>query len=366
MRRRIITRILWLFPALLFVSMLVFFITQPQVDLSKLNDQPADIFSVNQLHSQSKLPLFYFTVTSLNEPDTVWKMTGDEKEKLRLNSSWKKYVPAIHFHADNQYHRWLFGDDESGSKGILRGDFGKSAQTGLPVTTQLLPRFCRSFVIVFVSLLLAFFISIPVSVFMVLNPQKLFSKTLHAIFLVLYIAPTFWIAVLLLMLFANPKMFSVFPLSGWPESGSGFLSYCYHLILPVTCYSLGAIAYFTRMLETNLKEILHSEFITTARAKGLAQTKSVFRHALPHAIIPSLTLLGYLFPLAVSGSVIIETVFSIPGMSQMLYQAALAQDVPVLAAICVLSCLLTLTGFLLTEILQAFIDPRLRNYSQPS
>lgn len=369
MRRRILTRIFWLVPALFLVSLLVFFITTSEVDTALLNNlSDSENYSSVSFKNQQreKLPLFYFTVTSLNEPDTLWKISAEQKELLKNNSSWEKFIPAIHFHERNQYQRWLFGSEEENTKGILRGDFGKSIQSGLPVSEMLLPRFIRSFIIVFISLLLAFFMSIPLSIYLVLHPEKIISKFLRSILLALYITPVFWLAVLLLMLFANPNALSIFPLSGWAESGSGFFTYFYHLILPVTCYCAGAIAYFTRMLETNLREVLHKEFLMTARAKGLAEKKSVLRHALPHAVIPALTVLGYLFPMAVSGSVIIETIFGIPGMSQALFQASLAKDVPVLVAVSTLSCALTLVGFLLTEILQAIIDPRLRNSSQLS
>ncbi len=365
MRRRILTRLLWMVPALFVVSLLVFFINASGNQQGNFMDTQSENISSGDFSQQkikNQIPVFYFSVTSLSDPDTIWKMNDDEKELLQKKSSWKKFIPVIHFYCDNQYHRWLFGDNSDGKnyKGILRGDFGVSTETGLPVSQLLYPRFFRSFILVFISMLLAFFISIPLSVYLVLNEQKVISKITRGILLMLYIIPVFWLAILLLMLFANSKMISIFPLSGWPDSGEGFFSYVHHLFLPVMCYTLGAIAYFTRALETNLKEVLHKEFLLTARAKGFDNTQSLLKHALPHAIIPVLTVLGYLFPMAVGGSVIIETIFGIPGMSNALFHAALTKDIPVLAAISTLSCLLTLVGFLLTEILQAFIDPRLR------
>ena len=364
MRRRIITRLLWFLPALFVVSLLVFFINASDKYAGNFQDSILENSSSGdniQREKEKQFPVFYFSVTSLSEPDSIWKMTSEEQRAIK--SSWKNFIPVVHFYSDNQYRRWLFGNSVTNSKGILRGDFGVSKETGLPISEMLYPRFIRSFILVFISMLLAFIISIPLSVYLVLNEGKIIAQIINGVLLIFYIIPIFWLAILLLMLFANPRALSVFPLSGWPESGEGFLSYIHHLFLPVMCYTLGDIAYFTRALETNLHEVLHKEFLLTARAKGFDKTQSLIKHALPHAIIPVLTVLGYLFPMAVGGSVIVENIFGIPGMSQALYHAALTKDVPVLAAISTVSCLLTLLGFLLTEILQAFIDPRLRQTS---
>ncbi len=362
MRSRIITRLLWFLPALFVVSLLVFFINASDKYSGNFEDMMSgNISGENSIQKEKQIPVFYFGVTSLSEPDSIWKMTDGEQRQLE--SSWGKYIPVIHFYPDNQYRRWLFGDPDANSKGIFRGDFGVSKETGLPISEMLYPRFIRSFILVFISMMLAFIISIPLSVYLVLNEGKIIARIINGVLLMLYITPVFWLAILLLMLFANPQLFSVFPLSGWPESGEGFFSYLHHLFLPTMCYTLGAIAYFTRALQTNLREVLHKEFLLTARAKGFDKTQSLIKHALPNAIIPVLTVLGYLFPMAVGGSVIVENIFGIPGMSQALYHAALTKDIPVLVAISSVSCLLTLLGFLLTEIFQALIDPRLRQTS---
>jgi peptide/nickel transport system permease protein len=133
----------------------------------------------------------------------------------------------------------------------------------------------------------------------------------------------------------------------------------WHLILPITCMTYYSFAALSRYMRAGMLEVIRQDFIRTARAKGLSERLVVYRHALRNSLIPIVTLMADLLPALIGGSIVIETIFSIPGMGQLSFEAVLNRDYPLIMAIFTLSTLLTLIGILLADFLYTLVDPRI-------
>lgn len=187
----------------------------------------------------------------------------------------------------------------------------------------------------------------------------------------LYSLPTFWVATLLLMTFANTEMFNILPASGVQPvtgipDGTGFWQTIKlrlpYLIMPTIAYTYSQLAFLSRITRVSTLEIISQDYIRTARAKGLSENKVIYKHAFRNALLPIITVFSNVFPLALSGSVILETIFSIPGMGQQIFHAIATKDYPVIIDVFTLTGILTLLGYLFADILYAIADPRI-NYS---
>ncbi|MEZ5015317.1 MAG: ABC transporter permease [Chitinophagales bacterium] len=294
---------------------------------------------------------------------------------LENKSSWLSYIPVIHFYGYNQYHRWIFGDGNwltgKGSthcRGILRGDFGYSYETKLPVSSVIGERIRWSLLFTLISIILAYIISIPVGIRAAAKKDSLFDRTSSVILFILYSMPSFWVATLLLMTFSNPDMLHWFPASGVqpvtgiPEGTSFFARIRMHLpymVLPTICYTYAQLAFLSRLTRVSTLDAITQDFVRTARAKGLSEKAVIYKHAFRNALLPVITVFANVFPLAIGGSVILETIFTIPGMGQQIFQAITTKDYPVIIDVFTLTGVLTLIGYLFADILYAWADPRI-------
>lgn len=287
-----------------------------------------------------------------------------EKWEIVLHSkpTWRNNAPAISFTTHNQFHRWLFGTEHT--KGIIQGDFGTSYITRQPVLEVFQPKIKWSLLLTLLSLLISLAIAIPLAIYMVRYPSSFASKIVSVYCNFAYATPVFWFATLLLVTLANPSFIKLFPASAVPNNTKvGFLSIfqnAWYLILPLLCYCYASIALLTQTIQSSLKQTLSEPYIKTAFAKGLTERLVIYRHALPNVLLPLITLIANVFPAAISGSVIIENIFSIPGMGNEITHAIFTQNYPVLVAIVMLTGFMTLTGFLLADIFYSLADPRIR------
>jgi len=305
------------------------------------------------------LPFFYFSIGSLAD------IPAGNTELAQ--KSWKRFIPVPLFHKNNQFHRWLFGD-RFGSDGVLRGDFGISYSTGQPVSSLIADRIGWSLLFTLGSVFLAYVISLPLGIHMTLYPESIWTKTWSVLLVILFTLPVFWTATLLLMLFANPGVFAVFPasgvmpLGGYP-AGSTLLEKIQmslpYLIIPTVCYTYSSLAFLSRIFKVTISDILKQDFIRTARAKGLSEYRIVRKHAFRNTLIPVITVFSTVFPASIGGSVILESIFGIPGMGLTIYQSILALDYPVLIAVVLLTGLFTMAGFLISDMLYVLADPRI-------
>jgi peptide/nickel transport system permease protein len=362
MRSYLFRRILLFFPTVLVIALISFIIllNSPGDPVERMMQAggtgeliPSSLQEKQRAELQHKLgldlPVFYFNIHSVSE------------------NGFKKYIPAVSFHLHNQFHRWMFGDGVN-TKGIVCGDFGISYLTQQPVSSLISDRIGWSLFFTLISIFLAYIISIPVGIRAAAQPGSVFDKSSTLILFVLYSLPIFWVATLLLMTFANPDVLYLFPASGvkpvegYPD-GSGLFTKISlsipHLILPTICYTYSSFTFLSRLMRGSMLEILGSDFIRTARAKGLSENKVLWKHALKNSLFPVITVFAHVFPAMIGGSVIIESIFTIPGMGNAIYQGITTQDYPLLIAVFTITGVLTATGYLISDLLYAWIDPRI-------
>lgn len=383
----VLKRILWFIPTLFAVTAIGFILLAnapgDAVNSLVMSSNSGGSLKTTQDIEQQKtywrkqlgldLPLFYFSISRLSDPDTLYKIhdaTTLEKvtNQINITGGYKNYIPKIVWYGShNQYHRWLFGS--SNSKGIIRGDFGISISKKEPVIAIIKDKLIWSLFFSILSIFLAYLISIPIGIKIAHQPNSQFSKVSQFTLFLFYSMPSFFIGVLLLMLFANPDVISIFPPSGIKPIGgyndSASLiekigdSFPY-IILPLICYTYSSLAFISKLTATSISEQLHLDYIKTAKAKGLSNKTILWKHALKNSALPLITVFSSVFPSVIGGSVIIESIFTIPGMGLETVRAIIAQDYPVVIAIITLSAALTIFSYLLADILYAWIDPRIR------
>ena len=280
-----------------------------------------------------------------------------------------------------QYAVWLVGNDwmrvDSGApggevkygtrRGILRGDFGTSFQTRQAVLTVIFARLPNTIYLMVVTLLVALGIAIPAGILSAVKQYSFFDIFVTTFSFAGQAVPDFWLGLILIIVFyawlKNPFTGSaLLPSGGILTIGSNFsipdaLS---HLVLPVATGALGWIAWYSRFLRSSMLDVIHQDYLRTARAKGVPERIVIYKHALRNALIPIVTLFALDLPYLFSGAVFIETIFAWPGMGRLYYQAALQRDYPVLMAVLIIGAALIILSNLLADVLYAALDPRIR------
>ncbi|MDC3050385.1 ABC transporter permease [Flavobacteriales bacterium] len=289
-------------------------------------------------------------------------------EMLSNQSSWKSYIPKIIWYGSkNQYHFWLFGDGDQ-RKGVIRGDFGFSYIDSQPINTKIWDKVWISFSFSLLSVLFAYLISIPLGIYSAYKKDTKFDRITSIVVFVLYSMPGFFIGVLLLYTFANPDTLRWFPVSGIQDPtiydpSWSFMQKVTHrapyFILPLITYTYSSFAFLSRIMRVGVIDVFGQDYIRTARAKGLGESKVVMKHALRNSLLPIITVFANIFPLAIGGSVIIETIFTIPGMGFEIYSSILNSDYPMIVAVFTIIGFLTMIGYLVADILYAVVDPRI-------
>lgn len=257
-----------------------------------------------------------------------------------------------------QYFDWL--------SRVLQLDFGNSMSSDArPVMEKIAERLPLTVGINVVSLALTLLIAVPVGVLSAWKQGSLFDKAMTVLVFLGFAMPGFWLA-LLLMLYTGLEH-QWLPLSGLASLDYASLSpwgkvldLARHLVLPVTVITVGSVAGMSRFMRSSMLEVLRQDFILTAKAKGLPARVIIFRHALRNALLPVITLLGLSVPGLIGGSVIIETIFALPGLGQLFYTAVMARDYPLIMGNLVLGAVLTLLGNGLADIGYGLADPRIR------
>jgi peptide/nickel transport system permease protein len=248
---------------------------------------------------------------------------------------------------------------------FVKLDFGTSFVDGRKVSNKILERIPITLIINFLSLLLIFLIAIPIGVFSAAKQYSLFDKLSTVFVFIGFSTPTFWLALLLMILFG--VTLGMLPISGVQSidvSEMGPLQrgwdWIRHLILPVGISAFGGIAGLSRYSRSSMLEVIRQDYIRTAKAKGLTEPRIMYRHALRNALMPVVTILGLSVPGLIGGGVIFETIFAIPGMGQLFYSSAMSRDYPTIMGILVIGAVLTLAGNLIADISYALVDPRIR------
>jgi len=278
------------------------------------------------------------------------KVTAQAKENLK-----KLYGLDKPLHV--QYLDWITR--------FVKLDFGKSFVDGRNVLDKIAERIPITLTINILSMLIIFLIAIPIGILSATKQYSLFDKLSTVFVFIGFSTPTFWLALLLMILFGVNM--GILPISGIQsidvsEMGpfERLLDWIRHLILPVGISAFGGIAGLSRYSRSSMLEVIRQDYIKTARAKGLNESKVIFRHAFRNALMPIVTILGLSVPGLIGGGVIFETIFAIPGMGQLFYASTMARDYPTIMGILVIGAMLTLFGNLIADISYALVDPRIR------
>lgn len=233
---------------------------------------------------------------------------------------------------------------------VLHGDVGRSYVTKDPVNEELFDRLPTTLKLAFLATLLGVVIGIPFGIICAVKPYSLFDSVSMLLALAGVSMPTFWLGILLILLFSVK-------LSWLPPSGFSSFN---EMVMPVFTLCSGTLAVITRMTRSSMLEVIHADYIRTARAKGQTELMVTMKHALPNALIPVLTIIGMQFGGLLGGSIITESVFSISGIGRLMVESIKMRDVPVIQGgvlyIAVVYCFMNLV----VDLLYGFVDPRIK------
>ncbi|WP_182085259.1 ABC transporter permease [Aureimonas sp. ME7] len=241
---------------------------------------------------------------------------------------------------------------------VLRGDLGQSIFLGQPVTTALAARAEPTFFLTLFSILIAVAIALPVGILSAVKRGTLFDQIVVGVTMIAASVPSFWLGLLLIQTFA--VSLGWFPASGYGGPGTPFLERLHHLVLPAVALGIVNSALITRFTRAAMLDVLSEDYVRTARAKGAGAGRVILKHALKNALIPIITVIGLSIALLVAGAVVTETVFGLPGVGNLVVQAVLRRDYPVIqGALLVVAGIYVLINFAV-DMLYLAVDPRVR------
>ena len=289
--------------------------------------------------------------TDLQAGDPTAQGAAEVRQLLRQEFGLDRPLPV-------QYWNWLTR--------VARLDFGRSfAPDGRPVLDKIAERLPVTLLLNALELGIIVIIAVPLGVASATRQYSLFDKVTTVFVFLGFATPDFWLALLLMILFGVQL--------GWlPISGLRSLNWEYlpawqqpwdvvsHLVLPVAVATFGGLAGFSRYMRQSMLEVVRQDYVQSARAKGLAERVVIGKHALRNAILPLVTILGLSLPGLIGGSVIVETIFAIPGMGQLMVQAVFERDYPVIMGNLVIVSVVTLAANLLADVAYGLVDPRIR------
>jgi peptide/nickel transport system permease protein len=248
---------------------------------------------------------------------------------------------------------------------VATGDFGYSYYFNEPVVGLIAQRLPATLYLVLSALLLSVLIGTLLGVVSARRPNGLFSQAVTVLSLAGYAAPIFWTGLMLLLLFGS--VWPVLPVSGMadvvtPKTGLAYaIDVARHLVLPSSTLALVFIAQYSRLARVNMIDALAADYVRTARAKGLPEYVVVGKHALRNTLIPIVTVAGLQFGQLFAGAVLVETIFSWPGMGRLVFESILRRDYPTLLAILFFSAVLVMAANIVTDLVYRLIDPRIRS-----
>jgi peptide/nickel transport system permease protein len=304
--------------------------------------------------------VFFVSDLAPGDPATVMIRPGMSEQvvrQIRTNFGLDQPVGA-------RYVKWM------GS--LLHGDMGQSFTHGRPVRDVLMSAVPATLLLSGTALLLSFLLGIAAGVLQAMRQNGPVDSGLNVTLLFFYSMPSFWLALMLILVFsyAASNLWHWpfwFPASGMQSADYDLLSLggriqdrAVHLVLPVLSLTLVLTAGVARFVRSSMLEVVRQDYVRTARAKGLSERAVMLRHALRNALLPVVTLLGLHLPILFSGTVFIEEVFAWPGMGRLMVGAIHAQDYPLVMGGSILFALIVVAGNLVADILYAVVDPRVR------
>lgn len=257
-----------------------------------------------------------------------------------------------------QYARWLGR--------VVRFDFGDSIKHHRPVIELIGERLPITLALNLIAFVLIYAISLPLGVFTAVQHKRLFDRASSVVLFMLWALPSMWVGQMMIGYFCGPAFMNWFPPAGLSSNNAEQLAFfpwladrLWHLVLPVICLTYSGFAYLTKQVRAGMLDNLRADYVRTARAKGLSNMVVVFRHAFRNSVIPVITIMATLLPAMLGGSVIIERIFSIPGMGLLAFEAVTTRDYNVVMAVATIGGVMNLFGLLFGDIAYAMADPRI-------
>ncbi|MBI5487704.1 MAG: ABC transporter permease subunit [Deltaproteobacteria bacterium] len=312
-------------------------------------------------------------VAEATERDVVYDPAQKFQDRDRVLEDWQEWwwlhrleytqlsneehlVGAV---AETQFAKWLAR--------LVTLDFGDSSRDGRPVLEKIKSKLPVTLLLSLTATVLAYLLAVPLGVFSALRAGRRSDRVVTLGLFVLYSLPSFWVAMLAIRWFCGLGHLDWFPLRGLHSEGwqlwpwwKQLVDTAHHMVLPVLCLTYGSLAALSRYQRVAMLDVVRQDYIRTARAKGLSRPRVIWSHALRNALIPIVTLLGLQIPFLIGGSVVIERIFNIEGMGLETFEAIRQRDYNWILAVSVISAVLTMIGLLISDVLYAVIDPRMR------
>ena len=251
-------------------------------------------------------------------------------------------------------------------KDIFTFNFGTSFVDHRQVSEKILERLPISLILGITSVIIALFLGIPLGIASGTFHNTLFDRVVAFLVIAFFSLPSYVLGIYLLTFFGGGEFFDLFPVYGLQSEDydvlpwvGKFFDRAHHLFLPCLCYSIGGLAMITQQQRNSLLEVLRQDYIRTARSKGLGEIAVVLKHAFRNSLIPIITMTGGMIPALLGGGVIVETLFSIPGLGLLAYEALLQRDYPTIMADFTIFAFLSLIGILVADICYVLADPRI-------
>ncbi|MBR2822578.1 MAG: ABC transporter permease [Clostridia bacterium] len=289
--------------------------------------------------------LIVYLIMSLAPGDPARTILGEqatEEQVAQLRSEMGLDQPII-----VQYFRYIWN--------LLHGDLGRSYQSRIDVSTEIFSRFPNTIKLALTASLFSVILALPLGIIAAVRQNTFFDSFSMFVAIIGISCPTFWFGLILILVFAvNLKWF---PVSGQVDNFKG-------MVLPALTLAFNSMASMARVTRSSMLEVIRQDYIRTARAKGVSNRNVILRHAVPNAMIPTVTVIGLRIGGLLAGAVICETVFSWPGIGRLLVQSIQSRNTPVvLGCIIIFSICFSLVN-LIVDILYAFIDPRIKSQYQ--
>jgi peptide/nickel transport system permease protein len=290
--------------------------------------------------------------------DPVVALLGDaytEEDAIRARQTYGLDQPML-----VQYFIWLGK--------VVQGDWGTSILSGRPVLQDVLVRLPVTLELIILAMTVALVIAIPAAIIGALRQNTWADYTATSVAMIGVSVPEFFLGVLLLLVF-SVGFSGVLPSSGWvylPGTcptivcGVGVLGNMQHVLMPAIALGVGRAAILTRLLRGSMLEVIRSEYVTTARAKGLAERPVVLKHALKNALIPTITVMGLQVGFLIGGAIVVETLFAMPGLGTFGIDAIIARDYQQVQGFALITAFAFVGMNLLVDLTYTFLDPRIR------
>jgi ABC-type dipeptide/oligopeptide/nickel transport system permease component len=287
--------------------------------------------------------------------------SGGLSDRSALTPETRKLLEA-QYHLDKpilvRYGMWL--------KDISQLNFGESFSDHRPVIEKIYERLPVSIIFGLSSIIVSLLIGLPLGLLTGAFQNSFFDRLTAIVVIAMYSMPVYVLGILLLTFFGGGDFFDWFPIYGIQSDDYAsfsliwkILDRVHHFILPCLCYSIGSLAFITQQQRASILEALNQDYIRTARAKGLSERTVFLKHAFRNSLIPIITIVGALIPSILGGAVIIETMFSIPGLGLLSWESLLQRDYPTIMANFTISAFLSLIGIFVSDLLYVAVDPRI-------